>query len=94
MMKRANEGDPLVTETRKRGERHRRWREAGDEGVARRLAQIGVLGWMIVTPTLAGVFAGRWLDRRSGAGLTWTGALLVLGLAAGCWSAWRWMHEP
>jgi ATP synthase protein I len=92
-MKRRDEGDPLVTETLRRGERHRRWREQGEDSAARRLAQIGVLGWMIVTPTLVGLFAGRWLDHRADSGLTWTGALLMLGLAAGCWSAWRWMHS-
>ena len=93
MTPRPPDSDPLVTETRKRSERHRRWREEGEEGVARRLAQIGILGWMIVTPTLVGLFTGRWLDRRVGGGLTWTGALLLAGLAVGCWSAWRWMHE-
>lgn len=92
-MKRTDETDPLVNETRRRGERHRRWRESGEDSAARRLAQIGVLGWMIVTPTLAGLFAGRWLDGKTGGGLTWTGALLLLGLVVGCWSAWRWMHE-
>lgn len=85
--------DPLVKETRKRGERHRRWRESGDDGVARRLAQVGVLGWMIVTPALVGLFVGRALDRRFGGGLTWSAGLLVAGVALGCWSAWRWMHE-
>ncbi len=84
--------DELVTETEKRAERHRRWTEEGEDSVARRLAQIGVLGWMIVTPMLVGIFAGRWLDGRFHAGLTWTGALLFVGLGIGSWSAWRWMH--
>ncbi len=85
------DSDPLVAETRRRAERHRRWRLLGEDSAARRLAQIGVLGWMIVAPTLVGLFAGRWLDHRFDAGLTWTGALLVLGLVLGCWSAWRWV---
>lgn len=84
--------DPLAEETEKRAERDRRRRAEGEDSMARRLAQVGVLGWMIVTPILVGVFAGRWLDARYDAGLTWTGALLMLGLAIGCWSAWRWMH--
>jgi ATP synthase protein I len=84
--------DELAAETEKRAERHRRWRKSGEDSVARRLAQIGVLGWMIVTPMLLGILAGRWLDSRYATGLTWTGALLVAGLALGCWSAWRWMH--
>ena len=32
--------------------------------MARRLAQIGVLGWIIVMPMLIGIFAGRWLDAQ------------------------------
>ena len=87
------EKDDLVAETEKRAERHRSWKEAREESMARRLGQIGVLGWMIVTPILVGVFLGRWLDARLGSGLTATGALLMLGTVLGCWSAWRWMHH-
>ena len=42
---------------------------------------------------LAGVFLGRWLDRRFDAGIFWTGALLVVGLVAGCAVAWRRVQE-
>ena len=78
---------------RLRGERHRRWLREGDPSVARRLAQIGVLGWIIVTPMLIGIFIGRWLDRTFHSGLFWTAPLLMLGLALGCWSAWKWMKS-
>lgn len=89
----ADAGDPMLDEVRIRSERHRRWRQEGEQSVARRLAQIGVLGWMVVTPMLLGVFAGRWLDRQLGSGLFFTGPLLVLGLALGCWSGWKWMRS-
>ena len=59
---------------RLRGERNRRWLREGDPSVARRLAQIGVLGWIIVVPMLIGIFVGRWLDRTFNSGLFWTGA--------------------
>ena len=42
----SSEKDPLVKEVRLRGERHARWMREGDLSVARRLAQIGVLGWI------------------------------------------------
>lgn len=83
----------LAETVRVRGERHRRWLSEGEPAVARRLAQIGVLGWMIVVPTLIGLFVGRWFDRMFGSGLTITGALLMIGLAIGCWSAWKWMNR-
>jgi ATP synthase protein I len=85
--------DPMVKGARLRGERNRRWLRDGDPSVARRLAQIGVLGWIIVVPLLIGVFAGRWLDRTFNSGLFWTAPLLMFGLALGCWSAWKWMQS-
>ena len=87
------EQDPLVEQVRLRDARQRRWQREGDGSVARRLAQIGVLGWMIVIPILAGIFAGRWLDQWFQTGLLWTAALLMLGAALGLWSAWRWMQR-
>ncbi len=56
--------DPLVKGVRLRGERQQRWMREGDPSVSRRLAQIGVLGWIIVVPLLIGVFAGHWLDQK------------------------------
>ena len=88
------EPDRLVEAVRLRGDRHRRWMRDGDPSVAHRLAQIGVLGWIIVVPMLLGVFAGRWLDRVFGSGLFCTAPLLLLGAALGCWSAWKWMQTP
>jgi ATP synthase protein I len=85
--------DGLVRGTQLRSERERRRVAEGEPSVARRLAQIGVLGWIIVTPMLLGVFAGRWLDGRLHSGLFWTGPLLMLGLGLGCWSAWRWVKN-
>ena len=88
-----DEQDPLVKGVRQRGERHSRWLRDGDPSVAQRLAQIGVLGWMIVVPMLIGVFAGRWLDQKFNSGLFCTAPLLLLGLALGCFSAWKWMEN-
>lgn len=87
------ERDALVTETRVRSERHRKSQAEGEPSVARRLAQIGVLGWMIVTPTLLGAFLGRWLDGKFGSAVFFTAPVLLLGLGLGCWSAWKWMKS-
>jgi ATP synthase protein I len=82
----------MLGAVRERTERRQRAQREGEPSLGRYLAQIGVLGWMIVLPGLVGVFAGRWLDSWLGTGIFWTGPLLVIGLAAGCWGAWRWMH--
>jgi ATP synthase protein I len=87
------ETDPLVQGARLHRERYRLWQRGGDPSVARRLAQIGVLGWIIVVPMLVGVFVGRWLDQTFNSGLFCTAPLLMLGAVLGCWSAWRWMQS-
>lgn len=89
----AERHDALVQGARLRSARHRQWLAQGEPSVGRRLAQIGVLGWIIVTPMLLGVFGGRWLDRHFHSGLFWTAPLMLLGLGLGCWSAWRWMQN-
>ncbi|MBO0797522.1 MAG: AtpZ/AtpI family protein [Blastocatellia bacterium] len=53
------------------------------------LGLIGAVGWMVVLPAVAGAFAGRWLDQRFEKGIFWTLSLLIIGLALGCFSAWR-----
>ncbi len=87
----APDDERLVEEARLRAARRRRWLSDGDPSPARRLGQIGVLGWIIVMPMLLGVFAGRWMDGHFQSGLFWTAPLLMLGAALGCWSAWKWM---
>ena len=64
-----------------------------EPSLARRFGQIGVLGWMIVIPVLVAVFAGHWLDRLLGTGITFAAALIFVGAALGLWLALRWMHE-
>ena len=86
------EEDPMIIEARRRRDRRDRWLREGDMSVGRRLAQIGVLGWIFVTPTLAGLFFGRWLDARLGSGLFWTAPFMLLGVCIGGWTAWKWMN--
>jgi len=85
--------DPLVHALRLRGARHARRVQEGEPSTARRLGQIGVLGWIVVVPMLLGAFAGRWLDIRFATGVFWTAPLLMAGLALGCWSGWKWMND-
>lgn len=87
------EPDPLIASVRLRNERQKRWLRDGEDSAARRLAQIGVLGWITVIPMLVGIFVGRWLDRTWHTGIFWTTPLLMLGAALGCWSAWRWIKS-
>ena len=86
------EDDELIKETRTRRDRRNRWLRESDMSIGRRLAQIGVLGWIFVAPMLAGLYLGRWLDMRAESGIFWSAAFMVLGLGLGGWTAWRWMN--
>jgi ATP synthase protein I len=81
--------DQLDEAVRTRRQRQSTWKREGERSVAQNLAMIGVLGWTVVTPTLLGLFAGRWLDRELGLRLFFTLSLLVAGLAIGCYLAWK-----
>jgi ATP synthase protein I len=83
----------LLAQVRHQSGSLQRWLHGDPPSLMRQLAAVGVLGWIIVVPALAGVALGRWLDHRLASGNTATGALLMLGLLLGCWSAWRWMHD-
>lgn len=83
----------LLRAVRTHRERRRRWLREGEPSVLQFVGQIGVIGWMVVTPGLLGLFLGRWLDHRFATGVFWSAPLLMLGIALGFWSAWRWMNR-
>lgn len=64
-----------------------------EPSLARRFGQIGVLGWMIVIPTLVLLVLGSWIDRLFGTGITFAAAMTMVGAALGLWLALRWMHQ-
>jgi ATP synthase protein I len=77
----------------RRQSRRDRWEREGERPLWKNLSMVGALGWLIVTPTLIGVFAGRWLDGRLDTGVTFSGALTFLGACLGFWLAWTRMNE-
>ena len=46
----------------RRARQHSLWRKEGEPSTLSFVGQIGVLGWIIVTPILVGLFIGRWLE--------------------------------
>ena len=82
-------GEPV---RRRRARRDQGLRE-GERPLGRNLALIGMLGWLVVAPTLLGLFIGRWIDRHEDTGIFWTAALLVVGVAVGCRQAWKRIKE-
>jgi ATP synthase protein I len=78
---------------RLRESRSEKWKEEGERSLWQNLAMVGALGWLIVTPTLLGILLGRWLDSLFGSGITFTGALIVLGVAFGSYLAWQRINK-
>ena len=68
-------------------------RRQSSSGVWFGLGMMGLIGWSVVVPTLVGAALGLWLDRHYPGGHSWTLALLVAGLALGCFNAWHWVAQ-
>lgn len=62
-------------------------------GVWYGLGMMGLVGWSIAIPTLLGAALGLWLDKQHVSKHSWTLALLVAGLAIGCFNAWVWIDK-
>ena len=60
-------------------------------GVWYGLGMFGMIGWSVVVPALAGAALGVWLDEHAPQTFSWTLTGLVLGLCAGCVTAWVWV---
>lgn len=67
-------------------------RNAG-QGVWFGLGMMGLIGWSVAIPTLLGAALGLWLDRHYPGRHPWTLALLMAGLAIGCFNAWHWVAK-
>jgi len=64
-------------------------RKEGDLSFWRGMAMIGAIGWMIALPTIGGAALGWWIQTRFETQFAWSVSLMLLGLAAGCYTAWR-----
>jgi ATP synthase protein I len=78
---------------RNRETRREAWSKSGERPLWKNLSMVGSLGWLIVTPTLAGVFLGRWIDGLLDTRVTFSGGLTFLGACLGFYLAWRRMNE-
>jgi ATP synthase protein I len=83
----------LVGQVGAKAARKLRARRHSTAGIWFGLGMMGLIGWSVAIPTLLGAALGLWLDQRYPGGRSWTLALLVTGLALGCFNAWRWITK-
>jgi ATP synthase protein I len=91
-----NSGQNRETFARKVGEKAERKLKARQNpapGIWFGLGMMGLIGWSVVVPTLAGAALGFWLDKHFPGRHAWTLALLVAGLTSGCFNAWHWIDK-
>jgi ATP synthase protein I len=86
---RADEPDPLAGAVGAQARRKLRARRGTPMWCG--LGMLGLVGWSVAVPTVAGAALGLWLDARHPGGRSWTLALLVAGLLLGCANAWHWV---
>ncbi len=64
-----------------------------NQGVWFGLGMMGLVGWSVAIPALAGTAFGIWLDSHHPGNHSWTLALLIAGLVLGCFNAWHWVDK-
>ncbi|MDR1968872.1 MAG: AtpZ/AtpI family protein [Burkholderiaceae bacterium] len=89
----ASTPDRLEEAARAEAQRDQAGRADPEPSLGARLGSIGLLGWMVILPTLLGLAAGRWLDRRMQTGIFFSAPLLMAGAAIGFWFLWKWVRR-
>ena len=93
MAERHDPAGELAAQVGAKALRKQRSRRRGPTGVWFGLGMMGIVGWSVVVPTLAGAALGRWIDSVFPGPRSWTLALLMAGLVLGCFNAWYWVRK-
>jgi ATP synthase protein I len=91
--KRSRSGPTFVEQVGTKAARKLKARRHPTPGVWFGLGMMGLIGWSVALPTLLGAALGLWLDKQHPGTHSWTLALLVAGLALGCFNAWHWVAK-
>lgn len=84
--------DTFAGEVQRKTQRKLRARVSESRNVWFWLGMFGLVGWSVAVPALVAVAVGVWIDRRWPSEISWTLTLLFVGVAVGCWNAWRWVR--
>jgi len=92
----AKQGKRKATFAREVGRRRalrRKHEREGDASFWSSVGMMGTIGWTVSLPTALGALFGRWLDGRLEAGHVFMVFFMLVGLGAGCFTAWRNITE-
>ena len=93
MPEKPSEEEKFTEEIDSRIRRKKKNRAEGEHSFWESLGMVGTIGWMIMLPTVAGIFLGRFIEERYETRFSWTLSLMILGLAMGCYNAWRMIQS-
>ncbi len=83
----------IIGKIEKKSERKLRARKDPDNKIWLGLGMMGLVGWSITVPTLAGILIGIWVDSMKISPFSWTLMLLLAGLTLGCINVWYWLSK-
>jgi len=83
----------LPDEVARRAARWQRAQRERERSVWFSLGMMGLVGWSVATPTLAGIALGWWIDAMWPGRTSWTLMLLLAGVTIGCLNAWYWVRQ-
>ena len=56
-------------------------------------SRIGIGGWLLALPIVAGAYLGNYLDREFAMGVSWSLTFIILGTAAGVFNVWYFLYR-
>lgn len=54
---------------------------------------IGMGGWLLALPIVAGAYLGHFLDEKTDMGVSWSLTFIILGIAAGIFNVWYFLFR-
>lgn len=85
--------EALLHTVEEKARRKEQARREGDRTLWFGLGTFGLVGWSVILPTVVGIAAGVWLDRRVEGRISWALTGLVTGVILGCVNAWYWIRR-
>ncbi|MEJ2323813.1 MAG: AtpZ/AtpI family protein [Nitrospirota bacterium] len=54
---------------------------------------IGMGGWLLALPIVAGAYLGHFLDEKTDMGVSWSLTFIILGVAVGIFNIWYFLYR-